>query len=163
MKEWWLSRQARERQLLAGSGLILVVVLVYVLIWEPWQQRLERLRTDVSALQADLMWMRQAAAELHRLQATAPTVSAGVGGMALATRIEQSARSAGLETGLRRLEPHTDGSLRLWLEQTSFSRLLPWLVELHNGGGIRIDEVQLERPAAALGDRINARLTLRSG
>lgn len=164
MKDWWLGRQPRERRLLAGGGLILALVLLYVLVWEPWQQQLEQLRTDVATLQADLAWMQQAAAELGRLQANTPTTSTtGSSGMALATRVKQSARSAGLETVLRRLEPQADGSLRLWLDQVSFASLLPWLVGLRNDAGIRINEAQLERPGAARGDRINARLTLRGG
>ena len=160
---WWFSRQPRERWVLGGSAVVLILILAYVLVWEPWQQRVQRLHSEVTALQADLVWMQQAAAQLHHAQAagSVATMRSGGNAMALATQAEQSARSAGLETYLRRIEPQTDGSLRLWLEQVGFSRLLPWLVELRYTHGIRLDEVQLERSTTASGDVINARLTLR--
>ncbi len=163
MTTWWLSRQPRERWVLGGSGVVLLMVLLYLLVWEPWHHNMQRLRSDVAALGADLVWMQQAAVQLRQVQGTGRTTATSTprSGMALATQTEQAARAAGLDTALRRIEPQSDGRLRLWLEQVGFATLLPWLIDLRYEQGVYIDDIQLERSNSLQGDVVNARLTLR--
>lgn len=159
MNEWWRTLSRRERRIVTGGLAVLLLVAGYLLIWEPWQQRLDGLRGEVADLRADLEWMRQAAPRLRAAgvdSGTAPAVS----GVALATRIERSLRVAGLGETLRRIEPQSDGSLQLWLDNARFSELLNWLSGLGSGGEAELAQLDLDRRG---GDRVDARLQLRGG
>lgn len=157
MTDWWRALTRRERLLIAG-GLALVLLLSgYLLVWEPWQQRLQTLRGNVAALRQDLAWMRRAASRLQQIETTAPTGSDAESGVSLATRVDRLARTAGLGEALRRVEPQSDGSLQLWLDDAAFSTLLRWLSELRSHHGIAIGQAEFSRRD---GDRVNARLKL---
>src|SRR5690606_41338663 len=56
----------RERVILGAGALVLILVLAYVLIWEPLAQQRQQIREDISALSADLAWMQQVAPQVRR-------------------------------------------------------------------------------------------------
>ncbi len=157
MNDWWRGLSPRERRLLGGGGALVLSLALYLLVWEPWQQQRTELRHTVAALHADLIWMRQAAARLPAAQGSTG-IGTGAQGVALATLIDRSVRSAGLDSALRRIEPQADGSLQLWLDNAGFSDLLAWLDGLPSG--IVLNQLELSRRA---GDRVDARLHLQGG
>lgn len=161
MNVWWQARSRRERGLLIGGTLLIAALLGYGLLWTPWQQRLERLRQQVTQLRADLAWMEQAAPRLQPpSDPPVPAGSAPTSGVGLATLIDGSARAAGLGSRISRLEPQADGSLQLWLDNVSFNTLLGWLADLQTQQGIRVSAAEFNRRGAG---RVDAHLSLRSG
>lgn len=157
MNEWWRGLSRRERRLVYGGLAMLLLVAGYLLVWEPWQQRLDDLRREVADLRADLDWMRQAAPRL-RVAGVDSGAAPAVSGVALATRIERSLRAAGLGEALRRIEPQSDGSLQLWLDGARFGTLLNWLAGLRGSGEAGLVQLDIDRRG---GDRVDARLQLR--
>ena len=61
MKAWWESLSTRERALVAGGAAATLALLLYALVWEPFQAGGRRLRQSVAEQRASLAWMRQAA------------------------------------------------------------------------------------------------------
>ena len=160
MKDWWNRLNARERWFLSGGGLALAAILVYALAWRPWRVDVERLQQQIAAQRADLAWMRNAAQEVKRLGGAAVTQAPNrTREQSLSTLVDQTAKAAGLEAALKRVEPQGDVGLRVRLEQVSFDRMLLWLGELEREYGIEIDTAVIDRQADD--GLVNARLILR--
>lgn len=149
----------RERWTVALGGAAALLVLLYVLVWEPLQGGLTRLRSDVTQARTDLAWMRQAALDVRRLSAAAAApVRAQPRNESLLTRIDQSARAAGLGEAVKRVEPQGEGGLRVQLEQVGFDQMLVWLSSLEREQRVAVVNVVIDRQPAS--GRVNARLIL---
>ena len=64
----WQQRTRRERHLLLGMGVMLIIGLVYYALWQPWQSRETQWRQTLTREQASLQWMRQQTPLLQQLR-----------------------------------------------------------------------------------------------
>ncbi len=129
MTHWWQGLNLRERRIFLSGAVLSLSLLLYALAWHPFQTRLTDLRRTVAAQRADLTWMQQAAQEVKRLSSADPAPTQQ-GGPSLPTLVDQSARSEGLGSALKRVEPQSDGNLRVRLEQVGFDQMIRWLNKL---------------------------------
>lgn len=160
MKAWWNQLSNRERWLVGGGSVLTLVLILYALIWQPFQKELGRLRQTVTEQRADLAWMRQAAIEAKRLE----KVQAGPKSQlpegirrSLLIVVDQTARAAGLGTAVKRVEPQGEDRVRVWLEQVSFDQLIGWLDTLRRDQGIQTANAVMDRQASG---KVDARLIL---
>lgn len=157
MKAWWENLGARERGLIVVGTVLVMMLLSYVLAWEPLRNSDRRLRQSVAERRADLAWMRQAAEEIKRL--------GGVGAArpvadnrSLLTLVDQTARATGLGAALKRVAPQGDDKLSAQLDGAEFDKLIPWLSALERDQAIAIISLNVDRTdAPAL---VNARVVL---
>lgn len=157
MKAWWENLGARERGLIVVGTVLVMMLLSYVLAWEPLRNSDRRLRQSVAERRADLAWMRQAAEEIKRL--------GGVGAArpvadnrSLLTLVDQTARVTGLGAALKRVAPQGDDKLSAQLDGAEFDKLIPWLSALERDQAIAIISLNVDRTdAPAL---VNARVVL---
>ncbi len=146
MKAWWDALQPRERQVLLAGAVALLSMLLYVAVIDPWGQAYSRLEQRVASQAQDIAWMEQAAREVATLRGNgAAGKPADRGGQSLMTLIDTSARSAGLGESLKRVQPESDGRVRVWFEGASFDGLLGWVDTLINRYGVAVDSLAVER------------------
>lgn len=156
MKAWWESLSARERLLTAGGIALSAALLIYALLWHPFQVDSRRLRQSVAEQRAELAVMRQMAQEIRQLGGTAgkPTVADG---RSLLTLVDQTARAAGLGAALKRVTPQSEDRLGAQFDAVEFDKLIPWLRTLERDYRIAIVNLSVDR--TGLG-RVNARIIL---
>lgn len=148
MSAWWAGLAPRERVVLAGGAVLLLLVVLWLMIWEPLAQKREQLRADISSLSADLSWMKQVAGQVKRRAAQQGNTGNGAAaGGSVLTLVEVSARAAGLRESLERVQPEGQGA-RLWFNDTSFDGLLRWLAELEQRHGLQISQLAVDAAAA---------------
>ena len=131
----WLSlRTPRERLILLAGGLILLVALFVVLVWQP----LSAARSDAMARIAILDRV------VARARTIDPTsVSQSAAPLATpATAITNSAGAFGLS--IKRLESEATGT-HVMLEDVKFDTLLLWLEKLETEDGLYASSIDLER------------------
>ncbi|MDX1657122.1 MAG: type II secretion system protein M [Candidatus Competibacteraceae bacterium] len=158
MRQWWNQLNARERWLVGIGGVITFLLLLYLLVWEPFQASLTQLRKDVEARRDDLAWMQQASVELRRLAASSPNAQTPATSQgSLLVRVDQSARQAQLGEAVTRVEPQGGNQVRIWLEEAPFDRVVQWLDTLA-GQGVAVDDA-IFTPGGDSG-RVDARLVL---
>ena len=58
MKEWLENLAPRERRVLVGGTVALVLLLFYLIIWQPLHTGVAQLRTSVAEQRDTLRWMR---------------------------------------------------------------------------------------------------------
>lgn len=144
MNAWWTGLAPRERLIVGGGSVVLMLVLIYVLIWEPIANKREQVRTDISALSADLAWMQQVAGQVKRRAAQQGNQSsAGAARGSVLTLVEVSARAAGLHETLERVQPEGQGA-RIWFAETGFDGLLSWLGELEQRQGLHVSQLAVD-------------------
>jgi len=157
MKKWFAGLEPRERLLVSGGAVVLVLLLLYVVIWEPIASGYSNLQEDVAEQKQTLAWMQQAASQIKTLQRSSTGEVRGLGGRSLLAVVDQSARSAGLGDSIKRIEPDGSKGVKVWLEGVAFDPMILWLGKLTRTYQIETSLITIEPQG---GGRVNARLTL---
>ena len=163
MKDWWNALQDRERWILGAGAVLALGLSFYAALWSPFQQDLAQLRRGVAEQRAELVWMRTAAREIKRLDGSASAPRAPgqrEPGRSLLTLVDQSARAAGLDQAMRRVEPQGSDKVSVRLEQASFDALTRWLARLTREHAIETVNARVDRQAAS--GFVDARIILQS-
>ncbi|MEO5330613.1 MAG: type II secretion system protein M [Magnetococcus sp. YQC-5] len=143
----WLAGLApRERWVLLGGTILLVVLMVVFLVVMPGLEWLENQSRVVKEKSATLEWMKQSALEVGSLKKLAgsvtPVTTTGESLLALADR---TAKVRGLGGALQRVEPEGEGRVRLWFEKVAFEKLMEWMAELLERHAARADTITIDR------------------
>jgi general secretion pathway protein M len=157
MKDWFMGLDMRERKLVAGGVALLVLLMFYLLVWEPVAVGYHDLKQNVAAQQETLDWMKQASHKVKALQGSARGGARSLGGSSLLAVVDKSARSAGLGPAIKRVEPDGSKGVKIWLEGAAFDPMVLWLGKLSRSYGVNATVVTIEPQGEG---RVNARLTL---
>jgi len=157
MKDWFMGLEMRERKLVAGGAVVLVLLMFYLLIWEPVAVAYDDLKQNVAAQQETLDWMKQASRKVKTLRGSASGGSQGLGNRSMLAVVDQSARSDGLGPAIKRVEPDGTRGVKIWLEGAVFDSMVLWLGKLSRTYQIDTSVITIEPQGEGL---INARLTL---
>jgi general secretion pathway protein M len=146
---------ARERRMLIGSAVLVVILLVFgVLV--PLDRSVAHAQQRLAKKHADLTWMQSVAPEI-----TAAGPPPGATGESLLVIIDRSARESGLANSLAGSEPGAPGSLSVRLEKAPFDTLIAWLARLAQQNGVTVDSATIEKAGAP--GLVNAALVLHAG
>lgn len=152
MRTWWENLAHRERWLLGGGLGLSLLLLGYGALWEPWHARHQRLQNMVLEQRAALTWMRQAAQQLSGTTAK-PSVATQD---SLLTRVDATARAAGLGAALQQITALGEKQLSVRFEHVGFAALLAWLHSLENSHAVLLQQVNVERTARS--GRVHAKI-----
>lgn len=158
MKNWWQNLEQRERWILTAGGVVVMLAILYLLVWEPVSKGVTNLQRDVQGRRGTLQWMQTASGEVATLNATARPRGRGLGGRSLLSVVDQSARRSQLGPALKRVEPEGKNKVRVWLENVPFDSVVSWIGRMDNRYGVVVDSIRVERQKEA--GKVNARVTL---
>lgn len=146
LKKYWLGLQSRERIILGWGGLVVALILLYALLFQPWHKALNHMESALPGLRTNLTWMRQ---QSDAIQASGGAVrSAALKGadQSLLSLVEQTARKARLKQAIQQMTPASGGSeVRVVLEEANFNQWLRWIDDLYKQYGVDIKQVSAER------------------
>ncbi len=155
----WLARQSRRDRIVLAIGVVFVVAtLAWAFVWQPLRSGTASLAEQKRTAEADLAWMREAAASLKASRATGAASGLDRAGRSLLALADATARDAGLGPPLKRVEPVAEGRVNVWLENASFDVCVAWLEDIGRRYGVTVEELSIDRAANA--GMVNARLTL---
>ena len=160
MKEWLAGLDPQERLLVYAAGAVLAVILLYAVLVHPFHSSYDKLRNGVEENRATLLWMQESALKVKQLKGANPVAGKGMAGRSLLSVTDDAARSAGLGTALKRVEPDGSTGVRVWLEDAAFDSVIGWLGVMASRYGVDVDSASMERAGAR--GRINARLSLQA-
>jgi len=161
MKAWFNGLEANERRMLIVSGGLLLVMLLYVGIWEPLTNKVETLRGSTAEQAALLTWMRSAAQEVEQLRGRAGQQVKSASGQSLLALVDRTAKSGRLGTALKRVQPDGNEKVGVWLEAANFDDLVRWLAVLETRHGVHV--VSSVFQALESSGRVDARLVFAAG
>jgi len=158
IKQWFNSLPSKEQWMVSATGLLIVVTLFYLIIWEPVHLGLEAEQQKQQAQKEILLWMQQAAIEARVLRSSGNRSTVRNKNKPATLVIEQTINNAGLKPSVSKIESSGKNGARVVLNDAPFNQILVWLNTLTTHNGIQVVSANIER--AKKPGRANARLTL---
>jgi len=145
LKDWFFSLQPRERTLVLGGGVLLLLFAIYFLALAPFYSAVNARAERVAKKQGDLAWMRSVGGEVLALSAS--STAAAPSNESLVVIMDRSARECGLGSSLTGQTPNGDNGIRVRLEQAEFDKLVVCLGSLQQSQSITIESANIDRTA----------------
>jgi general secretion pathway protein M len=155
---WWRGLASNERRMLGIGAIVAALLFGWALIWHPLAARRAELERNVESRRSDLAYVRLGAAEIEHLHAAGTRSRADRQGKSLLALADATARGAGLEAALKRVEPVAARSVRVSFEAANFDALVQWIEGLSKNYGVEASDLSADR-ADGIG-LVNARVTL---
>ncbi|MCG7894432.1 MAG: type II secretion system protein M [Candidatus Thiodiazotropha taylori] len=160
MKQWWLSKTSQEHLAMIVGGTAVLLLLIYLIVWRPFQQSLEQKALLVKSQESTLQWMKDNADLVKNMRSNQPGKGAA-SNEALLTLVDRTAKRVQLRQQIKRIKPQGDDSVQLWVEQASFDTLIRWLGQMTQEYALNIESLNIDRQDAP--GLINARVVLQRG
>ncbi|MBV2122714.1 MAG: type II secretion system protein M [Candidatus Thiodiazotropha sp. (ex Ctena orbiculata)] len=160
MKQWWLSKTPQEHLAMIVGGTAVLLLLIYLIVWRPFQQSLEQKALLVKSQESTLQWMKDNADLVKNMRSNQPGKGAA-SNEALLTLVDRTAKRGQLRQQIKRIKPQGDDSVQLWVEQASFDTLIRWLGQMTQEHALNIESLNIDRQDAP--GLINARVVLQRG
>lgn len=158
MGAWWKQLAAQDRRVLVIGAVVVFAFLIWSFVWHPLALKQAQLAEQLDNARRDLAYVRVAEAEVERMRNAGVQSRADRQGKSLLALVDASARGAGLDSLLKRLEPIGPNSVRASFEFVSFDSLIAWIEQLARDYGVQITDFSADRVDAT--GLVNARLTL---
>jgi general secretion pathway protein M len=133
----------RERVIVGAGAVMLVLVLIYLLAWEPLVQAKHQRAAALDRARALATRIEQAAV-LVRGQSSGRSIDRNT---SLVAAIDRTSRSPVLGKAPSRVQPEGDDEVKVWIEDVPFNNLLRWLQDLETRYGIGAVTAEVERGA----------------
>lgn len=159
MKDWFIALEQRERIVVAGGAVIVLIALFYSLVWEP-------LDTGQKTLSAEVANWQRSLAELKPLKGLQSTASGNAPVLTNAEQqtpvviVDQTLRARGLDRALKRSQPTTSNGIRVEFDSVAFDELVLWLGDLSSQYGMQVTSGSMSTSSQTGPGRINATFTL---
>ncbi|MCG7897349.1 MAG: type II secretion system protein M [Candidatus Thiodiazotropha lotti] len=160
MKQWWQSKTQQEHLAMIIGGTAVLLLLIYLIVWRPFQQSLEQKALLVKSQESTLQWMKDNADLVKNIRNDQPGKGAA-SNEALLTLVDRTAKRIQLRQQIKRIKPQGDDSVQLWVEEASFDTLIRWLGEMTQEYALNIESLNIDRQDAP--GLINARVVLQRG
>ncbi|RLW69379.1 MAG: general secretion pathway protein GspM [gamma proteobacterium symbiont of Stewartia floridana] len=160
MKQWWLSKTPQEHLAMIVGGTAVLLLLIYLIVWRPFQQSLEQKALLVKSQESTLQWMKDNADLVKNMRNDQPAKVAA-SNEALLTLVDRTAKRVQLRQQIKRIKPQGDDSVQLWVEQAAFDTLIRWLGQMTQEYALNIESLNIDRQDAP--GLINARVVLQRG
>ena len=144
MRSWWATIQPREQRALIIGMLAIIFAFGYLFLFEPLSLAREQAGNRVQSQRALFVHLQQVAQEAATLQGQGGAmVRPNKGKRSILAAVDQSSRSAGIKSSIKRLTPEGNDRVRLWLEKASFDYLMRWLIGMNQSDGLVVDNINI--------------------
>ncbi len=144
LKDWFYGLQARERWMVSGAAVLVLLTVVYLFALAPFYAAVDAQAERVAKKQADLSWMRSVAGDVIALSNDAP-MAVVPSGESLVVLVDRAARECGLGSSLTGQTPNGANGIRVRLERAEFDKLVLCLANLQQGHAVSIESATIDR------------------
>ncbi len=159
MRDWFESLEAREQMFVGAGGVLVLLILLYGLIWVPFDNRHDQLAVDAANWQRSLAELQTLKGALARQQRSGGSGSVRSSNQTPVVIVDQTSRARGLDRALKRSQPTTSTGIRVEFENVAFDDLVLWLGDLSSQHGLVVQQGSFSTAQSAPG-RVNSTLTL---
>ena len=144
MESWWQSLNQKERYMIIAGGVFTLLILFYILIWNPFVKRIEMLDQQVKSQASTLVWMREASRRVQEHRAM-PSGQKSSDRRSIAALVEATTKKLGIAESLHRIEPEDRHTLKVWFNSVQFNSFLQWLAELEHSYAATIENLSVTK------------------
>jgi general secretion pathway protein M len=150
MKEWWQNLALREKQILVLGGAAVLLFVLYEIIWSPFTNKIDNMRTRVQDNQKLLTWMQNADKTMQTLTKSSTTQSQQLTGSLLGT-MQTEINKSSLARHVTQLRQAENDSVQINLQKVDFDKLIGFITELSNRYGLIVSQITV-MPTAIPGE-----------
>ncbi len=143
LKDWFYSLSTRERLMVGGGSVVVVLVAIFTVLG-PFYGTVKERGEKVAQKEGDLAWMRSIAGEMLALNASAPSIGTP-SGESLVVLIDRAARECGLSSALTGQTPNGETGIRVRLESAEFDKLMVCLGSLQQVHAVNVESATIDR------------------
>jgi len=144
-KKWYFALPVKEQRMVLFTGVLVVVTLFYVMVWEPIFGGLEKQQSLLDSQSKTLVEMQQYASEATSLRRTGTVHKIRDGDKPVSLVVDRSLQNAGLKPQVKKLESSSSDEAKVTLDGAAFNQVLVWLNTLETHNGIHVVSASIER------------------
>ncbi|MFT6408477.1 MAG: general secretion pathway protein M [Arenicella sp.] len=146
LKKYWAGLQLRERMVLVWGAVVVAIILIYALLFQPFYQAIARMESALPDSRSNLVWMRQTDELLASGGGIAVSQTSAGAEESLLSVLESTARLAKIRKSIQQMVPTKNNSeVRVVLEDADFNQWLLWVDRLYKTNGVDIRQMTAER------------------
>ncbi len=161
MLAYWNQLKPNERTMLSVGGIIVTILMLYLLLLEPFMLKADELTVKIASQKAQVEYLKEASIEVKQLQALRTGSSANIKDQSLLVVVDQTAKKNNLGNFLKRIEPNGSDRVRVWLDNAPFDDVAKWLSFLHSKYQLGVESAVFDKVDAK--GRVNVRLVFLEG
>lgn len=141
MKDWYLRQTQRDRMIVIGLGVLVLLGLIYALAWYPLQTKLARAESAIESKTETLTFLREGA---ERLQANGGQPVEGKTSDKATYQLIDDIRAQFKLTKADRIDPTSNDGARVSFSSVKFDNLVKMLAELE-AYGVFVSTINISR------------------
>lgn len=157
LKDRFNALQPRERIIVIGGAILVLVTAIYVLGLAPLYAAVNAQAKRVEQKEGDLAWLRSVAGEVALLSASAPS-QPGPSNESMVVLIDRAAKQCGVGPSLTGQTPNGENGIRVRLEGAEFDKLMVCLGTLQQVHAVDVESATIDRTGKP--GLVNANLVL---
>ncbi len=144
--DFWSQLESRERMIVSIGSIIVVLILFYALILQPWHRAISHMEQVLPNKRTDLVWMREQAKFLSDGSIKRTTNQVKGGNQSLLSILEQTARQNNVRQSIQQMVPGRNANeVSVVLEQANFNQWVRWIDALFIQYGVNITQLTAEK------------------
>ncbi len=158
MKEWFLALNQRERVMVGGGAIVVLIMLLYVMVWSPIMKGAVEQEAAVARAGKLLVWMKKSIADAKLMEGAGGQAGGLRPGQSLLSLIDSTAKSSGFGPQVKRVKPDGENKVQIWIDDVPFDQLVQWLESLQQVYGVHVTSTTIDR--GNFEGKVNANLQL---
>lgn len=142
-RQWLDTLEQRERQIVIAGSISLLIMLFYLIVWEPITSNLEQQQLQHESNRQLHSWMKNAGAEIRSLNSSGGSSIARFRNQSIASLTDRSAITSGVKPFIEKIDQSKKG-VKVRLKAADFDRIIIWLSNLKTKYGIVARKVKIE-------------------
>lgn len=152
----WHARSLRERRIVGGGAIVLVLLLAYGWLWRPLSADLARMEDQLPRLRSKAQQIEQASAEIEKLRSRPPTGTTGPNQMPAV--VARSAADSGLAGGSFTFDA-ANRRAKASFDRIGFDAWAAWVDQLHRTHRLVLTAARVEAVAGPGWVRVECEFT----
>ena len=128
--EWWRNLSLHEQRVVSVGGAIASFLLFYLIIWNPYLDRLDVMRKQIQTEYKTLAWMQAADKEMNKLEKQTTKGTTSMTPVALMSVLQKQVDEAGLASVMTQLKQTTQDSVEMQFQKVSFDQMVSLLIKV---------------------------------
>jgi len=157
VQQWLETLESREKRIVIGGSIALLVILFYLLVWDPIVSKQEEQQLKHESQRQLYSWMKNAGTEINSLKSAGGSAAARSKNQSISSLADRSARVTGVKSFINKIDQSKTG-VKVTLKNADFDLIINWLTDLESKYGIISSQIKIER--AKEDGAVNANITL---
>lgn len=155
--EWLDTLNKRERTIVIGGAICFILIMFYLLLWEPITSRYQQQQQQLTSQRQLLQWMKDAASDIQEINAAGGNFAARFSNQSISSLADRSANTSGVKPYINKIEQSKTG-VKVTLKNASFDNIIKWLADLSNKYNIQATKIKVEK--SEISGAVDADITL---